>query len=64
MKRRRYTDEQLKALAAVFDIDTGGAFDPITDEYIAAKTKEIFTDDWRDALAQRLTATLEGKGAT
>ena len=64
MRRRQYTDKQLKALAAVFDIDTGGAFDPITDEYIAEKAKEIFSDDWRDALAKRLTATLEEMGAT
>ena len=67
MKQRQFTDDQLKALAGVFHIDTGDAFKPITDEEIAAKAEAIFPRAKREEVVAKLSAELEEifrKGAT
>ena len=57
--KRVFTDDQLKALADVFHIDTGGAFKPITDEEVAAKAEEIFPQAQREEMAEALKAEIE-----
>ena len=67
MKKRQFTDSQLKALASVFNVDTGGAFKPITDEEVTAKAEEIFPQAKREEAKAKLSAELERlfrKGAT
>ena len=67
MKKRQFTDSQLKALANVFHVDTGGAFEPITDEEAAAKAEAIFPQAKREEVVAKLSAELEEifrKGAT
>ena len=59
MKERQFTDEQLKALAAVFHVDTGGAFDPVTDEEATKKAKEIFPQAKRDEAGAKLKEIIE-----
>lgn len=64
--KRQFTDDQLKALADVFHIDTDGAFKPITDEEVAAKAEEVFPQAQREAMAATLKAEIESffrKGA-
>ena len=39
--KRQFSDDQLKALANVFNIDTGDAFKPLTDKEVADKAREI-----------------------
>lgn len=66
MKQRQFTDDQLKALADVFHIDTGDAFKPITDEEIAAKAEAIFPQAKREEVVAKLNAEVEAlfrKGA-
>lgn len=60
--KRHFSDDQLKALANVFDIDTGGAFDPITDEGIAEKAEAIFPKAKREEMAADLKAALFPEG--
>ena len=67
MKQRQFTDNQLKALANVFHVDTGGAFEPITEEEVAAKAEAIFPQAKREEVVAKLSAELEEifrKGAT
>ena len=67
MKQRQFTDSQLKALANVFHVDTGGAFEPITEEEVAAKAEAIFPQAKREEAKAKLNAELERlfrKGAT
>ena len=67
MKQRQFTDDQLKALAGVFHIDTGDAFKPITDEEIAAKAEAISPQAKREEIVAKFSAELEElfrKGAT
>ena len=46
--KRQFSDDQLKALANVFNIDTGDAFKPLTDKEVADKAREIFPQEQRD----------------
>ena len=67
MKRRQFTDRNLKALAGVFRTDTGDAFKPITDEEVEAKAEAIFPQAKREEVVAKLSAELEEifrKGAT
>ena len=66
MKRRQFTDRNLKALAGVFRTDTGDTFKPITDEEVAARAEAIFPQAKREEVTARLCEELEAlfqKGA-
>ena len=52
--RRQYTDDELKILADVFGIDTGGTFHQTTDEEATKKAEKIFPKAQRDEVAQRV----------
>lgn len=57
--RRQYTDDELKILADVFGIDTGGTFHQTTDEEATKKAEEIFPKAQRDEVAANLRAAVE-----
>lgn len=57
--KRQFSDDQLKALASVFNIDTGDAFKPITEKEITEKAAQIFPKEQRDRAAAELKAEIE-----
>lgn len=57
--KRQFSDDQLKALANVFNIDTGDAFKPLTDKEVADKAREIFPQEQRDKVAAAMGAEIE-----
>ena len=57
--KRQFSNDQLKALANVFNIDTGDAFKPITDKEVTEKAAQIFPQEQRDKVAAAMGAEIE-----
>ena len=58
--RRHFTDDELMALAHVFQVDTGDAFHKVTDEEVEATAAEIFPEAWRADLKAELIKGVTG----
>ena len=57
--KRQFSDDQLKARASVFNIDTGDAFKPLTEKEVEEKAAQIFPQEQRDKVAAAMGAEIE-----